>query len=393
MIAAGRSAGPGESARALWNCCCNSGSAMSARSSRSRSAGRQLSFQIIEELFGRQSEAKLGGACDSSRDSAGAPGAVEIFTHSPYNTRLVPDPDATPPTATRRRSWVRWTLIGLGVLLLGLVIFHGPILRAVVHAVAVKVASGQNLKLDLRVEGGVLGGITLRNVHATATGPSAVQSLDADLIHAEYSLPDLAFHGMSDFLKNVEVRDVTAVLDPSKAPIPTPTPPQPNEKVSLPTFFPKRLQLANVNLTLEGPAAGHGDQESEHRPFPGSRRQAADRSPADPRRPQLDRRDRDHDLREQESLSAQPCARSGEQAGDGEHRRVAGRAGEARGAIQGHAERRRSREQDRGHDRGHDLPGEHECPREEHLVRQTRGSISGSRRELSPAMCKMRISI
>ena len=164
----------------------------------------------------------------------------------------MPNPDATPQTANRRRNWVRWTLISLGVLLLGLVIFHGPILRAVVHAVAVKVASGQNLKLDLRVEGGVLGGITLRNVHATATGPSAVRSLEADRIHAEYSLPDLAFHGMSDFLKNVEVRDLTAVLDPSKAPIPTPTPPRPNEKVSLPNFFPKRLQLANVNLTLKG---------------------------------------------------------------------------------------------------------------------------------------------
>ncbi len=164
----------------------------------------------------------------------------------------MPDPVANPSPAPRRRGWLRWTLIALLVVFLGLVVFHGPILRAVVHAVAVKVARGQNLKLDFRVEGGVLDGITLRNVHATATGPSAVQSLDADLVHAEYSLPDLAFHGMSDFLKDVEVRNVTAVLDPSKAPLPTPTPPKPNEKVSLPAFFPKRLQVANVNLTLKG---------------------------------------------------------------------------------------------------------------------------------------------
>ncbi len=164
----------------------------------------------------------------------------------------MPDSDASSPPAPRRRPWIRWTLIGLAVLFLGLVIFHGPILRAVVHAVAVKIASGQNLKLDFQVEGGVLGGITLRNVHATATGPSAVQSLDADLIRGEYSLPDLAFHGMSDFLKDVEVRNVTAVLDPSKAPIPTPSPPKPNEKVSLPAFFPDRLEIANVNLTLKG---------------------------------------------------------------------------------------------------------------------------------------------
>jgi len=153
----------------------------------------------------------------------------------------------------RRRSWIRWVLIGLAALFLLLAVFHGPILRSVVHAVAVKVAAGQNLKLDFRVEGGVLGGITLRNVHATPTGPSAVQSLDADLIRADYSLTDLVFHGMSDFLKDVEMRNVTAVLDPSKAPLATPTPPpKPDAKISLPAYFPDRLQVSNVNVTVRG---------------------------------------------------------------------------------------------------------------------------------------------
>ncbi|MBA3961691.1 MAG: translocation/assembly module TamB domain-containing protein [Chthoniobacterales bacterium] len=165
---------------------------------------------------------------------------------------LVPDPEAN-AKPRRGRKWIRSTLLGLAVVFLLLALLHGPILRAVVHSVAVKVAAGRNLKLDFRVEGGVLGGITLRNVHATATGPSAVQSLNADRIHAEYSLPALAFHGMSGFLKNVEVQNVTAVLDPSKAPIPTPTPPpKPNEKVSLPTFFPERLVVNNVSLTIKG---------------------------------------------------------------------------------------------------------------------------------------------
>ncbi|MEP7250135.1 MAG: translocation/assembly module TamB domain-containing protein [Spartobacteria bacterium] len=120
------------------------------------------------------------------------------------------------------------------------------------HTAAVKLAAGQNLKLDFRVEGSVLGGITLRNVHATPTGPSAVQSLDADLIRAQYSLADLAFHGMSDFLKDIEVRNVTAVIDPSKAPLATPTPPPQDQKISLPTYFPERLQISNVNLTVRG---------------------------------------------------------------------------------------------------------------------------------------------
>src|SRR5665213_2744559 len=57
---------------------------------------------------------------------------------------------------------------------------------------------------------------------------------------------------MSDALKNVEVHDVTAVIDSSKAPIPTPTPtPAPNEKVRLPALFPDRLVATNVNLTIK----------------------------------------------------------------------------------------------------------------------------------------------
>ncbi len=150
----------------------------------------------------------------------------------------------------RSRSWIRWLLIGLGTIFLLLLIFHGPILRPVVHSLAVHFAAKENLKLDFRVEGDVLGGITLRNVHATATGPSAVQSLEADLVRADYSLTDLLFHGMSDFLKNVELRNVTAALDPAKAPAPKPTPP-PN-KITLPSFFPERLQATNINLTIRG---------------------------------------------------------------------------------------------------------------------------------------------
>src|SRR4029434_7722734 len=99
-------------------------------------------------------------------------------------------------------------------------------------------------------EGDVLGGIALRDVHATATGPSAVQSLDADLVRVGYSLTDLALHGMSDFLKDVEVRNLTVVLDPSKARIPTPTPPPKDKKISLPAYFPDRLEVTNANLTL-----------------------------------------------------------------------------------------------------------------------------------------------
>ena len=154
-------------------------------------------------------------------------------------------------TAPHRR-WIRRLVIGLATIFLLLVLFHGPILRSVVHSLAIHFAAKENLKLDFRIEGDVLGGIALRDVHATATGPSAVQSLDADLVRADYSLTDLALHGMSDFLKDVEVRNLTAVLDPSKALIPTPTPPPKDGKISLPAFFPDRLEVTNANLILRG---------------------------------------------------------------------------------------------------------------------------------------------
>jgi autotransporter translocation and assembly factor TamB len=152
----------------------------------------------------------------------------------------------------RSRSWIRWLLIGLATIFLLLVLFHGPLLRSIVHSLAIHFAAKENLKLDFRIEGDVLGGIALRDVHATATGPSAIQSLDADLVRAGYSLTDLALHGMSDFFKDVEVRNLTALLDPSKAPIPTPTPLPKDKKISLPAFFPDRLEVTNANLILRG---------------------------------------------------------------------------------------------------------------------------------------------
>ncbi|MGH8091955.1 MAG: translocation/assembly module TamB domain-containing protein [Chthoniobacterales bacterium] len=127
---------------------------------------------------------------------------------------------------------------------------HAPILRVGIHAVAVRVAAGQNLKLDFQIEGDPLNQVTLRNLQARPTGPTEVQALDVGVAKVDYSLPDLLFHGISDAFKNVELHDVVVVLDSSKAPIPPPAAPKPNEKVSLPAFFPDRLEATNVNLTL-----------------------------------------------------------------------------------------------------------------------------------------------
>ena len=152
------------------------------------------------------------------------------------------------PRARTLRIWLKRLAIGLGVLVLLLLVFHRPILQTVVRRVAVHFAAKENLKLDLRVEGSILAGIVLRNVHAAATGPSALQAADVDVVTVDYSLLGLARHGMSGLLKNIEVRNASVVLDPAKAP-PVP-PPKANQKFTLPAFFPDRLVLADVNVRM-----------------------------------------------------------------------------------------------------------------------------------------------
>ena len=130
------------------------------------------------------------------------------------------DGESTIPNRAAAEGWIRWLLIGLGTIFLLLVVFHGTD-SALGRALVSRQAGGRgNLKLEFRIEGDVLGGVTLRNVHAIATGPSAVRSVDADLVRADYSLTELVFHGTSIFLKDVEVRNLKAVIDPAKAPMP-----------------------------------------------------------------------------------------------------------------------------------------------------------------------------
>jgi translocation-and-assembly-module (TAM) inner membrane subunit TamB-like protein len=148
----------------------------------------------------------------------------------------------------RPRSWIRNLLIAGAALLVVFALFHGPILRPIARRLAIHFAAKENLKLDFQIDGSVLGSLALRNVHAFATGPSAVQSIDADLVRADYSIFGLIFHGMPEFLENVEVRSAAVVIDPGKS-LPSKSP-KPDEKISLPGFFPDRLRLSNVNLIV-----------------------------------------------------------------------------------------------------------------------------------------------
>lgn len=150
--------------------------------------------------------------------------------------------------ASSLRIWLKRLGLSLGVVVLLLVVFHRPILQTVGRRVAIQLAAKQNLKVDFRLEGSILGGVILRNVHAVATGPSALESADVDFVRVDYSLWGLLRHGLSDFLKNIEVRNASVALDPAKAP-PVP-PPEQNQRFTVPAFFPDRLVLVDINVRM-----------------------------------------------------------------------------------------------------------------------------------------------
>ncbi len=157
--------------------------------------------------------------------------------------------DEIPAKKTRR--WWHWAGWALLALLLLAAILHRPLLQTVARRVLISVAEKQNLKVQFRLEGSMLGDVTLRNVRATATGPSAVQMLEAGMLRVDYSLWGFATEGMSGLLQTIEARDVTAVLDPAKAP-PSPELKKKEEtKFSLPAVFPRRLLLSDVSLRLK----------------------------------------------------------------------------------------------------------------------------------------------
>src|SRR6266496_5943021 len=138
-------------------------------------------------------------------------------------------------------------MVGFGVAVVLLIIFHRPLLLAVGRQIALRYASRENLKIDFRLEGNPFTRLTARNFHAFPTGPSAIESIDIDQLHVDYNLFGFARHGISRLFDNVEARSARIVLNPSKAPLRA-RPPKAHLK--LPKFFPERLRLTDATLVV-----------------------------------------------------------------------------------------------------------------------------------------------
>lgn len=151
-------------------------------------------------------------------------------------------------------------MIGLVVCMGLLIIFHRPILLAIGRKVVLRYAAKENLKADFRVEGNPFGGVTIRDLHAFAVGPSRIESIDIDYLYLDYSLFGFARHGLPRLFDDVEARSASIVLNPSKAPLrPRPLHPQ----LKLPKFFPERLRATDLTFIVRNQpydfVVGHAD--------------------------------------------------------------------------------------------------------------------------------------
>ncbi|MGE5212436.1 MAG: translocation/assembly module TamB domain-containing protein [Nitrospirota bacterium] len=181
----------------------------------------------------------------SNSGSGYAPFALSSEANGQYN-RFVADDDQS-KSRRHRRIWVRRVMIGLAACLGLLIIFHRPILLATVRHFAIRYATKENLKIDFRLEGNPFSYLTVRNLHAVPTGPSAIESIDIDSLYVDYSLFGFARHGVSHLLQAVEARGAQVVLSPARAPPPKP---RPKKRPTLPDAFPERIRLADATLII-----------------------------------------------------------------------------------------------------------------------------------------------
>jgi len=149
----------------------------------------------------------------------------------------------------RRRTWRWWTGRALIVLLALALIFHRPILFRIGRHYLDHYAAIGNLKVDCEIEGSIFTSLAVRNIHVTPIGPTIVESIDVDYLRAEYSLWDWMWHGPTELLKNVELRNTRVVLDPTKGSV-KPKVPEPDERLRLFPFFPERLRVTDANVLV-----------------------------------------------------------------------------------------------------------------------------------------------
>jgi autotransporter translocation and assembly factor TamB len=146
----------------------------------------------------------------------------------------------------RRLFGRRRTKIILALCLVLLLLFLRPILLGLGGLVLRHYAGKEHLKLEFRLEGNLFNSLTIRNIHAVPTGPTAIESVDADVVRLNYNVFALIRHGLPEFCKALEVGSARIVINPGKE-VRTENK---RGRPELPAFFPERLKLSDTTLVI-----------------------------------------------------------------------------------------------------------------------------------------------
>ncbi len=107
-------------------------------------------------------------------------------------------------------------------------------------------AAKENLALDLRLEGNLFTTLVVRDLHATPTGPTAIQQIELRYARVTYSLWGL-LRGGRDFLQDLQVDSAAVIIDSSKE---KKIVKAAKDNFTLPAAFPQSVRLNDVNVTV-----------------------------------------------------------------------------------------------------------------------------------------------
>ncbi len=164
-----------------------------------------------------------------------------------------PPPKARGIPKRKRPGASRALLIVLALL----VVFHRPLLIALVHTIAVKLAARENIRLSLRIEGTIFTNISLRDIRAVPSGkgPTLVEDISIQEMTVRYSIPALLRKGVSEFLESYALRNAHIAVKPVEGTIE-----QENDLASTlhdliqqPALFSNHVELENLNLIAHVP--------------------------------------------------------------------------------------------------------------------------------------------
>ena len=154
-------------------------------------------------------------------------------------------PGAKPKSGGRRRVWRgARTLLSLLVLL---AVFHRPIIFRAAKYFAVRMAREQKLEIGFVMGGSIFTTLTVTNLRARLTEPGPVEGLEIGTLKLRYSLVGFMRKGLPGLLKDVDLREVSVVIDPAKA-MARENPMKDQKGGKFPDLFPERLNVENVNF-------------------------------------------------------------------------------------------------------------------------------------------------